>query len=100
MTLCVVWIMDRGAVLARADFDRAIAITRHLRAGKGDEPTLAEILWHSGVARFEGHDLVGALADLEEAYGIAERTMLPERKLRMDIHEAVTKCRAAAGATR
>jgi len=47
------------------------------------------------------HDLVGALADLEEAYGIAERTMLPERKLRMDIHKAVIKCRsAAAGATR
>lgn len=78
---------------ARADFDRAIAITRQLSAGNAEQPWFAELLWHSGIARMESGDVEGALKELEEANKLAEGTLQPEHTLRSEIHAALLKCR-------
>ncbi|MBL9000645.1 MAG: tetratricopeptide repeat protein [Phycisphaerae bacterium] len=78
---------------ARAGWDEAIAIVR--QSSPDGSPDLARVLWRSGTARLENHDLAAALAELEEAVAMAEKVLPADHAHLTEYRETLTRCVAA-----
>lgn len=78
---------------ARAGWDQAIAIVR--QSSPDGSQDLARVLWRSGTARLENHDLAAALAELEEAVTMAEKVLPADHAHLREYQETLVKCRAA-----